>query len=223
MESILETKNLYKTYNTGNQKVEAIQDLNLKVENGKLTAIVGPSGCGKSTLLHLLGAMDMPTQGEIYLNSENLSKMNDYQRTKLRCTSLGFVFQTFNLLPTYSALENVEIVMKLGGIPKGVRRKRALELLEQVGLEDRINHLPKQLSGGQRQRVAIARALANSPRILFADEPTGNLDKATGEKIIELLKQFNAKGQTIIMVTHNNKLAEEAHTIVNMRDGRLLV
>jgi ABC-type lipoprotein export system ATPase subunit len=223
MGTILETNNLWKIYSNYGQKVNAIQDINLMVEAGEFIAIMGPSGCGKSTLLHLLGAMDSPSQGNVYLDSKNLSEMNDYERTKLRCLSLGFIFQTFNLLPTYTALENVEIVMKLAGISKNARRKRALELLEQVDLKDRINNLPKQLSGGQRQRVAIARALANSPDILFADEPTGNLDVNTGEKIIELLNRVNSKGQTIVMVTHNNELAKKRDRVVKMRDGKIIV
>lgn len=221
MSTILEAKKLWKVYSNDGQKTEAIQDINLKVDAGEFIAIVGPSGCGKSTLLHLLGAMDIPTKGNIYLDSKDMSKMNDYERTKLRCFSLGFIFQTFNLLPTYTSLENVEIVMKLAGIPKKIRQNRALELLEQVDLKDKINNLPKQLSGGQRQRVAIARALANSPNILFADEPTGNLDVNTGQKIIELLNQLNAAGQTIVMVTHNNELANKADRIETMSDGKL--
>jgi putative ABC transport system ATP-binding protein len=199
--------------------VEALRGVNLKVEKGEFVAVVGPSGCGKSTLLHLLGAMDAPTAGEVRVNGHDLAQMNDAARTRLRRLQIGFVFQTFNLLPTLSARENVEIAMRLAGVPARERRARAVELLECIGLGPRAGHLPRQLSGGERQRVAIARALANRPALILADEPTGNLDSVTGESIVGLLHQLNREGQTIMLVTHNLDMANQAGRVLRMKDG----
>lgn len=221
MTAIVETHELWKIYRMDEIGVEALRDVNLAVESGEFVAIVGPSGSGKSTLLHLIGAMDTPTRGEVYLNGRSLAKMSDAERTRLRCREVGFVFQTFNLLPTLNALENVEIVLRLAGVPRSRRRVRATELLEWVGLEERMKHLPRQLSGGERQRVAIARALANQPTLLLADEPTGNLDTATGDSIIALLRQFNNQGQTIVLVTHNPEIAKQASRLLRMQDGQI--
>jgi len=201
--------------------VEALRGVNLVVEAGEFVALVGPSGSGKSTLLHLIGAMDTPTRGEVHLNGRTLAQTNDAGRTRLRCHEVGFVFQTFNLLPTLSALENVEIALRLAGVSRRERRARAIELLERVGLGERIGHLPRQLSGGERQRVAIARALANRPALLLADEPTGNLDSATGQVIVGLLRQFNTEGQTIVLVTHDPEIAAQAGRVLRIRDGRI--
>lgn len=219
MSKIIETHDLWKIYPLGEKKVEALRGVNLSVESGEFVVIVGPSGSGKSTLLHLLGAMDTPTRGRVYLDGMNLSQMGDGGRTCLRCHQIGFVFQTFNLLPTLTALENVEIPLRLAGAGRSVRRARATEVLARVGLADQVHHRPAQLSGGERQRVAIARAVVNRPRLLLADEPTGNLDSANGQAIVDLFHQFNGEGQTIVMVTHNLELARSASQKVTLRDG----
>jgi len=222
MDHIIETHDLWKVYRMDGLAVEALRGVNLTVEAGEFVALVGPSGSGKSTLLHLIGAMDTPTRGEMRLNGRGLAQMSDAERTRLRCHEIGFVFQTFNLLPTLSVLENVEIALRLAGVAGREGRTRATELLERVGLGGRMRHLPRQLSGGERQRVAIARALANQPALLLADEPTGNLDSATGQAIVDLFRQFNAEGQTIVMVTHNPEVAAQAVRVMRMRDGKLM-
>jgi putative ABC transport system ATP-binding protein len=221
MTPIVEARDLWKTYPLDKTSVEALRGVNLTIEVSEFVAMVGPSGSGKSTLLHLIGAMDTPTRGDVFLNGLNLAHMSDSERTRLRCCRIGFVFQTFNLLPTLSALENVEIAMRLAGIPSRERRQRAAELLERVGLGERMRHAPCQLSGGERQRVALARALANQPALLLADEPTGNLDSTTGESIVALLQQLNNQGQTIVLVTHNAEMANQAGRVLRMRDGQI--
>ena len=222
MTPIVETHDLWKIYPMDGTSVRALRGVSLSVETGEFVTLVGPSGSGKSTLLHLIGAMDTPTRGEVFLNKRNLARMNDAERTRLRCREVGFVFQTFNLLPTLSVLENVEIALRLAGASRRGRRARATELLERVGLSGRMGHLPRQLSGGERQRVAIARALANQPALLLADEPTGNLDSATGQAIVELFRQLNAEGQTIVLVTHDPEVATQAERVIRMRDGKLM-
>lgn len=222
MSKIIETEDLWKVYPLGKRKVEALRGVDLNVESGELVAVVGPSGSGKSTLLHLIGALDTPTRGEVYVDGMSLSQMSDGERTHLRCRQIGFVFQMFNLMPTLTALENVEIALRLAGVGRSVRRARATEVLARVGLTDQMNHRPAQLSGGERQRVAIARALANRPRLLLADEPTGNLDSATGEAIADLFRQFNAEGQTVVMVTHDAELAQYAGRRIMLRDGQIV-
>lgn len=221
MTTIVETNSLWKIYPLDGTGVEALRGVNLTVEAGEFVALVGPSGSGKSTLLHLIGAMDTPTRGEVRLNGHNLSQMSDAARTRLRCIEIGFVFQTFNLLPTLTAQENVEIALRLAGVTGRGRHQRVAELLDQVGLGARKRHLPRQLSGGERQRVAIARALANRPALLLADEPTGNLDSVTGESIVKLLCQLSAGGQTIVLVTHNAEIASQAGRVLRMKDGRI--
>jgi len=221
MTPIVETHDLWKVYRMDGTSVEALRGVNLMVEAGEFVALVGPSGSGKSTLLHLIGAMDTPTRGEVWLNGRSLTGMSDAERTRRRCREVGFVFQTFNLLPTLSALENVEIALRLAGVPGRQRHTRAAALLERVGLGGRMGHLPRQLSGGERQRLAIARALANQPALLLADEPTGNLDSATGQAIVDLFRQFNAEGQTIVLVTHNLEVAAQAGRVLRMRDGQI--
>jgi len=219
MAKIVETVNLKKTYMLGKVPVEALRGVNLKVEEGEFLSVLGPSGSGKSTLLNLIGALDKPTDGKLFINGVDVSTLNDNQLTELR-RSIGFVFQFFNLIPRFTALQNVELPMAIAGLDKKERRKRAEELLEIVGLGDRKNHRPMELSGGQQQRVAIARALANNPRFLLMDEPTGNIDSKAAREIIQLVKRLNMeKGVTIIMVTHDQRLAAEAGRTVYMLDG----
>ncbi|HYG57184.1 MAG TPA: ABC transporter ATP-binding protein [Symbiobacteriaceae bacterium] len=218
---LLEAKQLWKTYGSGEARVHALQGVSLAVAQGDFVALVGPSGSGKSSLLHLIGAMDTPTRGAVTLAGEDLGRLRGSQLTALRLRKVGFVFQTFNLMPTLTALENVALPVQLAGAGTRQARERARELLTQVGLADRAGHLPAQLSGGQKQRVAIARALANDPALILADEPTGALDTANGEAIMALLEELNRHGRTIMMVTHNEDLASRAGRVLRMRDGRL--
>jgi len=219
MTPIIETRDLWKIHPMDGTGVEALRGVNLAVEPGEFVALVGPSGSGKSTLLHLLGAMDTPTRGEVVFEGKNLAAFSDGERTQLRCRQIGFVFQTFNLLPTLTAFQNVELPLRLARVPTRERIPRARELLIQVGLGARTNHLPRQLSGGERQRVAIARALANHPKLLLADEPTGNLDSVTGKEIIALLQEVHRAGQTIMLVTHNADVGAQANRALHVRDG----
>lgn len=221
MGSIVEASALTKTYRLDKVRVEALRGVDLTVADGEFVAIVGPSGSGKSTLLHILGLMDTPTSGGVLLHGRSVSRVSDGERTKLRLREIGFVFQTFNLLPTLTAFGNVEIALRLAGMPGAVRKEKVKELLDKVGLGHRLNHLPKELSGGERQRVAIARALANSPRLILADEPTGNLDSASGMAIAELFHVLNKDGQAIILVTHNREIAQYASRTLVMRDGQI--
>jgi len=222
MGSIVEARELEKTYWLDKVEVEALRGVNLTVAEGEFVAIVGPSGSGKSTLLHILGLMDTPTSGEALFCGRAISRLRDGERTKLRLREIGFVFQTFNLLPTLTAFGNVEIPLRLAGMAGAIREERARELLEKVGLGHRLKHLPKELSGGERQRVAIARALVNSPKLILADEPTGNLDSAAGMAIAELFYLINKDGQTIILVTHNREIAQHATRTLTMRDGQIV-
>jgi putative ABC transport system ATP-binding protein len=215
---IVEAVNLKKTYMLGKIPVEALRGVNLKVESGDFLAVLGPSGSGKSTLLNLVGALDKPTEGKLLIDGVDVSTLNDNQLADLRLR-IGFVFQFFNLIPRFTARDNVELSMSIVGKSKAERKKRAEELLETVGLKDRINHKPAELSGGQQQRVAIARALANDPHFLLMDEPTGNIDSKTAEEVMNLIKKINAKGVTIIMVTHDQRLANEAKRTVQIIDG----
>ncbi|PVX23818.1 MAG: hypothetical protein CW716_11270 [Candidatus Bathyarchaeum sp.] len=206
----------------GKVPVNALQGVNLKVEKGDFLAILGPSGSGKSTLLNMIGALDKPTEGKVLINGVDVSTLNDNSLTELR-QGIGFVFQFFNLIPRLSAIGNVELTLSIAGQGKAERRKRAEELLETVGLKERMNHKPSELSGGERQRVAIARALANNPRFLLMDEPTGNIDSKTAKEIVGLIKQLNKdKGVTIIMITHDQQLATQAKKIVKMLDGTII-
>ncbi|HBT39565.1 MAG TPA: macrolide ABC transporter ATP-binding protein [Pseudothermotoga sp.] len=206
----------------GDNEVRALDGVSLVVEEGEFLIVMGPSGSGKTTLLHLMGCLDKPTEGEIYIASTPVSKLNDPQLAKIRNKMVGFVFQQFNLLPRLTALENVELPMIYAGVPKAARRRKAKELLELVGLGDRLHHRPTQLSGGQMQRVAIARALANDPVVLLADEPTGNLDSKSGEEILKIFSGLNKRGQTIVIVTHDPEVARHGDRIVRMRDGKIL-
>jgi putative ABC transport system ATP-binding protein len=218
MAPVVETVELKKTYMLGKIAVQALRGVNLKVESGDFLAVLGPSGSGKSTLLNLIGALDKPTAGKLSIDGIDVSTLNDNQLADLRLR-IGFVFQFFNLIPRFTAKHNVELSMSIVGRNRTEREKRAEELLKTVGLKDRINHKPAELSGGQQQRVAIARALANEPRFLLMDEPTGNIDSKTAEEIMNLVKKINEKGVTIIMVTHDQRLANEAKRTVQIIDG----
>ena len=201
--------------------VVAVRDITLSITSGEHTAISGPSGCGKSTLLHMLGCVDTPSSGTLRFDGQDISALNDRARSLLRLRHIGFVFQRFFLLPMLTAAENVELPQSEAGIPRDERRRRSLELLEYVGLGARADHRPSQLSGGEMQRVAIARALANRPRLLLADEPTGELDQATGEHVASLLDRVNADGTALVIVTHDPDLAGRARRVLTMRDGRI--
>jgi putative ABC transport system ATP-binding protein len=218
MATIVEAVDLKKTYMLGKVPVEALQGVNLKVESGDFLAVLGPSGSGKSTLLNLIGALDKPTAGTLLIDGVDVSALKDNQLADLR-RRVGFVFQFFNLIPRFTARDNVELSMSIAGMSREERRKNAEELLETVGLKDRMNHKPAELSGGEQQRVAIARALANNPRFLLMDEPTGNIDSKTASEIMRLIKSLNEKGVTIIMVTHDQRLAREAKRTLQMFDG----
>jgi putative ABC transport system ATP-binding protein len=216
--TVVETRDLKKTYMLGKVPVEALRGINLKVEKGDFLAILGPSGSGKSTLLNLIGALDKPTSGTLLVDGVDVSKLNDNQLADLRL-KVGFVFQFFNLISRFTAKENVELSMQIANKTKAERSKRAEELLETVGLKERMKHKPAELSGGQQQRVAIARALANNPSFLLLDEPTGNIDSKTAQEVMDTIKILNQKGVTIIMVTHDQRLASEAKRILEMMDG----
>ncbi len=218
---IVEAINLKKTYMLGKIPVEALRGVNLKVESGEFLAILGPSGSGKSTMLNLIGALDKPTSGTLKIDGVDVLTLNDNQLADLR-RKIGFVFQFFNLIPRFTAMDNVALSMSIADVGKTEKRKHAEELLETVGLKERIKHKPAELSGGQQQRVAIARALANNPRFLLLDEPTGNIDSKTAHEIMDIIKDLNAKGVTIIMVTHDQNLAKEAKRTVQMMDGIII-
>ncbi len=221
MTTLTELRGVSRIYGSNGTQIHAVRDVDLTVEQGELLAIVGPSGSGKTTLLQLLGAMDRPTGGEVLLEGRDLARLGDGQLAKIRLQTVGFVFQQFNLIPTLTAAQNVEVALAPRRMRAWARRKRAAELLESVGLAARANHLPAQLSGGEQQRVAIARALANDPTLLLADEPTGNLDSKTGNEIVALLRTISAeRGTTVVIVTHDEKIASRADRIVRMKDGR---
>jgi putative ABC transport system ATP-binding protein len=216
---LIEVKNLKKTYKLGDIEVPALRGIELAVDKNEYISIMGPSGSGKSTLMNILGCLDVPTEGIYVLNDQDVSKMIDDQLAEIRNKQIGFVFQTFNLLPRADALHNVELPLIYSGIPRTMRRKMAQEALEKVGLGDRTHHKPNELSGGQRQRVAIARALVNNPAIILADEPTGNLDSNTGEEIMEIFEQLHAAGNTIVLITHEEYIAKHSHRIIRLLDG----
>jgi len=219
---VVETADLKKTYILGKVPVNALRGVNLKVEKGDFLAILGPSGSGKSTLLNMIGALDKPTEGKVFIDGVDVSTLNDNQLADLR-RNIGFVFQFFNLIPRLTARGNVELTLSIADLGKNARRKRAEELLETVGLKERMKHKPAELSGGERQRVAIARALANNPRFLLMDEPTGNIDSKTAKEIMGLVKRLNKdEGVTIIVITHDQQLATQAKRIVKMLDGSII-
>jgi len=219
---IIRMKDLGKIYDTGKIQVEALKKVNLDIDKGEFVSIMGPSGSGKSTLMNIIGCLDRATSGYYELDGVNISELDDVELAKIRNLKIGFVFQSFNLLPRISALQNVELPMIYAGVGKKERRRKAVEALERVSLADRMDHKPNELSGGQKQRVAIARALVNSPSIILADEPTGNLDTASGEDIMAVFQELNAEGATIVLVTHETDIAQHTKRVVKFRDGFLI-
>jgi putative ABC transport system ATP-binding protein len=220
-EALIRIESLCKNYKVGMEVVRALRSVDLSINRNEYVALMGPSGSGKSTLMNILGCLDTPTSGNYFLNGKDVSKLVDNELAEIRNKEIGFVFQTFNLLPRSTALDNVALPLIYAGQSKEVRQKRALEVLDQVGLSDRTHHRPNELSGGQRQRVAVARALVNRPSIILADEPTGNLDSKTSIEIMGLLQEIHSAGNTIILVTHEEDIAKHAHRIVRLLDGQI--
>ncbi|PYP90367.1 MAG: macrolide ABC transporter ATP-binding protein [Blastocatellia bacterium AA13] len=218
---VIRTDDLWKTYMMGSEEVHALRGVSFDVQHGEYVAIMGPSGSGKSTLMNLIGCLDTPTSGQYWLNGKLVSEMDDDELARIRNKEIGFVFQTFNLLPRASALHNVELPLIYNGTPRTTRLEMAKVSLQKVGLSDRINHKPNELSGGQRQRVAIARALVNNPSIILADEPTGNLDSQTSQEIMGLFEVLHKQGHTIILVTHEHDIAAHAYRVLHILDGRI--
>jgi len=216
---LIDVKDLKKTYLLGDIEVPAVRGINMSIGQNEYVAIMGPSGSGKSTLMNIIGCLDVPTEGSYVLDSKDVSKMNDDELAEIRNRKIGFVFQTFNLLPRADALHNVELPLIYSGAARANRRKMAEQALEKVGLSDRMHHKPSELSGGQRQRVAIARALVNDPAIILADEPTGNLDSNTGEEIMEIFEQLHSGGNTIILITHEEYISNHSQRVIRLRDG----
>ena len=221
--TIIKTQDLRKVYGMGEIQVNALDGVDIQIEEGEFVSIMGPSGGGKSTMLNMVGCLDRPSSGEVILGDVQTSRLNDSQLARFRGKEIGFIFQTFNLYPILNVLKNVELPMIIQSISPAKRRKRAEELLSEIGLGDRVNHMPSELSGGQRQRVAIARALANDPAIILADEPTGNLDSKVGKEVLNIFKELNEKGRTIVTVTHDTDVANMADRILSMIDGKLEV
>lgn len=220
---MIELTDVRKVYKMGENEIKALNNVNLKVKKGEFLSIVGPSGSGKSTLLNIIGCIDTPSSGRVIIDSEDVSTLKDRGLTKIRLNKIGFIFQQFYLIPTLNALENIELPMKEAKIPRDARRKRAISLLTQVGLLDRKGHYPSQLSGGEQQRVAIARSLANSPQMILADEPTGEIDSETSEKIVTLLRRLNTEENlTLIIVTHDLKIASYADRMITIEDGKIV-
>jgi len=220
-EPLIRTEDLWKTYEMGSEKIHALHGVTFELHQNEYVAIMGPSGSGKSTLMNLIGCLDSPTRGDYYLNGKLVSEMDDDELAYIRNREIGFVFQTFNLLPRASALQNVELPLTYAGVPASQRKEMADRAMEQVELGSRKNHKPNELSGGQRQRVAIARALVNQPSIILADEPTGNLDSKTGLEIMSLFKRLHEEGNTIILVTHEAEIATQADRIIHILDGKI--
>jgi putative ABC transport system ATP-binding protein len=220
---LYDVRNATRSFRRGEATINALSGIDLTIEHGEIVALVGPSGSGKTTLLQLLGALDRPTSGQVFFEGRDLNALADNELADLRLRAFGFVFQTFNLIPTLNALQNVEAKLAPTGVPEDELRARSLALLEEVGLSDRADHLPSQLSGGEQQRVAIARALSTEPRVVLADEPTGNLDSRTGTEVVDLLTSLSEERRhTVILVTHDAEIAEKAHRSIRMQDGRLL-
>lgn len=218
---MIKAQKITKVYQSGEVEVKALSEVSFEVKKGEFVAIMGPSGSGKSTLMNILGALDKPTKGQYFLDGENVAQLEDDELAEIRNNKIGFVFQTYNLLARTTALKNVSIPMMYGGMPKKEREKKAKELLKKVGLEERIEHTPSQLSGGEQQRVAIARALAMNPKIILADEPTGNIASHQAIEVMEILQDLNEQGHTILIITHEEEIAEYAKRIVHIRDGKL--
>ncbi len=218
---VIRTYDLWKTYVMGDQEIHAVSGVDIEIRRGEYVAIMGPSGSGKSTLMNLIGCLDTPTKGQYYINGRLVSEMNDDELARIRNKEIGFVFQTFNLLPRATSLHNVELPLIYSGMPAEARLAKAKKALAQVDLAQRMDHKPNELSGGQRQRVAVARALVNDPSILLADEPTGNLDSATGNEIMALFERLHQQGNTIVLVTHEHDIALHAHRVIHIRDGKV--
>ncbi len=222
MKSLILVKNLTKIYGQPPNETRALDGVSFEIKKGEFVAIIGPSGSGKSTLMHILGCLDHPTSGQYFLESQNVANLDENQLASIRNENIGFVFQFFNLLPRTSALKNVQLPMVYSNTPRAKRQERAIELLEAVGLKDKLKSTPAQLSGGQQQRVAIARALVNNPLIIFADEPTGNLDTKSSYEIMDILKKLNKGGNTIIMITHEPDIAKLSKRVITIRDGKII-
>ena len=220
-EALIEIRDLCKIYNPGEVEVRALDHVSLTINRGELVAIIGQSGSGKSTLMNQLGCLDVPTSGDYFLSGQNVAKLSDNELSDIRNREIGFIFQGFNLIPNLTAVENVEVPLIYRGIGKRERRQLAISSLEKVGLGHRLDHKPSQMSGGQQQRVAIARAIAAAPPLILADEPTGNLDSASSEEILQILKQMHASGRTVILITHDNEIAAQARRIIHIRDGKI--
>ncbi len=221
MKNVIELKDIRRNFALGAQTVKVLKGIDLQVQRNEYVALMGPSGSGKSTLMNLLGCLDTPTSGSYFLNSQNVSKLTDNELAEIRNKEIGFVFQTFNLLPRQTALDNVALPLIYAGLSPSQRKERASQVLEQVGLSDRMDHRPNQLSGGQRQRVAVARALVNKPSIILADEPTGNLDSKTSVEIMGLFQEIQEAGNTVILVTHEEDIAQHSHRIIRLKDGMI--
>ncbi|WP_353682119.1 ABC transporter ATP-binding protein [Tepidanaerobacter sp. EBM-49] len=219
---MIQLEDIYKIYKLGDTEVHALDGITLGIEQGEFIAIVGPSGSGKSTLMNILGCLDTPTEGSYLFEGKDMSKLSDDQLAVIRNKHIGFVFQSFNLLPKLDAVENVEVPLTYAGKKGPARRERAVKMLEMVGLGDRIHHKPKELSGGQQQRVAIARALSTDPPVILADEPTGNLDTKSGTEIMQILKELNKSGKTVILITHDINIAKQAQRNVHIQDGKII-
>lgn len=222
MESLISMDEVYKIYNPGINEVRALDGVSLRIEKGEFIAIVGHSGSGKSTLMNIMGCLDTPTSGSYELSGEKVGSLKESKLSEIRNRVIGFIFQNFNLIPSLSAIENVELPLLYKGMRKEMRHRIAAEALERVGLCDRMNHRPYELSGGQQQRVAVARAIAAKPPIILADEPTGNLDSKSGREVLKLLKELNTEGKTVVLITHDMSIAEEAGRIIRIRDGKII-
>lgn len=220
--ALIEVKDLYKIYNPGENEVRALDGVSLTIDRGEFVAIIGHSGSGKSTFMNMLGLLDVPTSGEYKLDGHNTSKLSDDEMSEIRNKEIGFIFQGFNLISSLTAQENVELPLAYRGMPKAQRHVLSEGALKRVGLEKRMNHLPKQMSGGQQQRVAIARAVAAKPPIILADEPTGNLDSHSGAEVMRILHELNREGRTVILITHDNEIAANAHRVIRIQDGQVI-
>lgn len=220
--ALIEIKDVYKIYNPGENEVRALDGVSLTIDEGEFVAIIGQSGSGKSTLMNTLGLLDRPTSGEYYLSGRDVSTLTDDEQSEIRNKQIGFIFQGFNLIPSLTAIDNVELPLVYRGMKKEERNRLSMEALERVGLGKRIHHRPSQMSGGQQQRVAIARAVAARPPVILADEPTGNLDSASGREVMRILHELSDEGRTIILITHDNEIAEEANRIIRIQDGKIV-